>query len=71
VIGVIAGQTDESIVREFFELFKTPWEMYRPGRKYRVVLCCGQPKQRNPADVLLPACEQKTDFDAERKIQIQ
>jgi hypothetical protein len=38
VIGVIvkAGQT--AAVEEFFELFKTPWEFYRPGRTYDVVV---------------------------------
>jgi hypothetical protein len=26
------------VVEEFFELFKTPWELYRPGRMYDVVV---------------------------------
>ena len=26
------------MVEEFFELFKTPWELYRPGRVYDVVI---------------------------------
>ena len=29
------------MVREFFELFKTPWEVYESGRPYDVVLCAG------------------------------
>lgn len=38
MIGVLpkAGQTE--VVEEFFELFKTPWELYRPGRIYNVVI---------------------------------
>ena len=28
-------------MEEFFELFKTPWEMYRPGRAYDVVVATG------------------------------
>src|SRR5689334_9186454 len=39
MIGVIANPEDETVVREFFELFKTPWEWYQRGREYEVVLC--------------------------------
>jgi len=38
VIGVIARVDEVPIVEEFFELFKTPWEFYRPGRRYDVVV---------------------------------
>ncbi len=38
MIGVIADAADHEIVREFFELFKTPWELYREGRQYEVLL---------------------------------
>lgn len=39
MIGVIARPLDHDVVREFFELFKTPWEFRRAGRSYDVVLC--------------------------------
>src|SRR6266487_6658249 len=39
MLGVIASPAEEHIVREFFELFKTPWEFYRPDGRYDVVLC--------------------------------
>jgi len=38
LIGVICGKHDEEIVREFFELFKTPWEFYENARIYEVIL---------------------------------
>jgi hypothetical protein len=38
VIGVIPRAGQQAVVEEFFELFKTPWEYYRPGRSYDVVL---------------------------------
>lgn len=41
MIGVIANPSDSPVVQEFFELFKTPWEFYRSGRTYDVVLCSG------------------------------
>ena len=40
MIGVIADDADRLVVREFFELFKTPWEPYSSNRKYDVVLLC-------------------------------
>jgi hypothetical protein len=39
VIGVLADPAEEPVIREFFELFKTPWEFYRPGACYGAVLC--------------------------------
>jgi hypothetical protein len=39
MIGVLAGASDEAIVAELFELFKTPWEFYRSGHSYDAVLC--------------------------------
>jgi len=42
MIGVIAQQEDHEIVSEFFELFKTPWEYWRPQQTYDVVLCAAE-----------------------------
>lgn len=38
IIGVIAHAEEAEQVREFFELFKTPWEWYRPDSQYDVVV---------------------------------
>ena len=38
VIGVACNQGERELVREFFELFKTPWEFYRPVCTYPVVV---------------------------------
>jgi hypothetical protein len=38
MIGVLARTGEMPAVAEFFELFKTPWEPYRLGRSYDVVL---------------------------------
>ncbi len=43
MIGVVADPGEHVAVREFFELFKTPWEFYREGRDYEVLLCSGEP----------------------------
>jgi peptidoglycan/xylan/chitin deacetylase (PgdA/CDA1 family) len=39
MMGIIANPAEDSVVREFFELFKTPWEYVRRDRQYDVVLC--------------------------------
>lgn len=38
MIGVIPKRHQIPVVEEFFELFKTPWEFYQPGRRYDVVI---------------------------------
>ena len=40
-IGVVADPAEHPAIREFFELFKTPWEFYRSDRSYEVVVCAG------------------------------
>ena len=42
MIGVIANLEEEELVREFFELFKTPWEWFREEGSYEVVLMTGE-----------------------------
>jgi len=44
MIGVVADPSDRAVIREFFELFKTPWEFYESGRRYDVLLCAGTPE---------------------------
>jgi peptidoglycan/xylan/chitin deacetylase (PgdA/CDA1 family) len=39
MIGVVADEADQEVAEEFFELFKTPWELWRSDRHYEVVLC--------------------------------
>lgn len=38
MIGVICNQHEEPAVREFFELFKSPWAMFDPSGSYDVVI---------------------------------
>ena len=38
MIGVASKPGQAALVEEFFELFKTPWEFYVPGRTYDVVV---------------------------------
>jgi hypothetical protein len=41
MIGVIVDSRDAAAAEELFELFKTPWERYVPGRSYDAVILAG------------------------------
>jgi peptidoglycan/xylan/chitin deacetylase (PgdA/CDA1 family) len=69
MIGVIADPVDHPVVREFFELFKTPWEFHRKDRQYDVVLCAGDCPFGGTANLFLLYAGKKTHFDEQQKIQ--
>src|SRR5208283_2851387 len=69
MIGVIADSTEREIVCEFFELFKTPWEFYRSGRRYEAVLCAGDGQPDETATLVLFYAGGETAFDRDHKIQ--
>lgn len=69
MIGVIADPTEQDVVREFFELFKTPWEFYRRDRRYEILLCAGDDQFDRAAKVVLCYAGRKMHFDAEQKTQ--
>ena len=70
MIGVIADAAEHEIVREFFELFKTPWEFYRAGRRYDVVLSSGRGQSDDVARLTIHYGSTKSYFDDKHKIQI-
>lgn len=69
MIGVIADSAEHDVVREFFELFKTPWEFYRADRRYDVLLCSGTSQIDAAAKLIVCFAGKKVHFDDERKIQ--
>src|ERR1700722_13993559 len=69
MIGVIADPAEHDVIREFFELFKTPWEFHRRGRQYEVLLCAGDVQFDSTAKLLLFYAGRKTHFDDQRQIQ--
>ena len=72
MIGVIANQSNEGAVREFFELFKTPWEFYRDGVRYDVVLCQGDYDFDGlAAKLLLIYGSDETSFDLRQQVHIK
>ena len=53
MIGVVAHDAARAVIREFFELFKTPWEFCRPGIAYDVLLCSGSEFVDNSAQLVV------------------
>ena len=71
MIGVIANKIEHSVVAEFFELFKTPWEFWRPGTRYDVLLCSNSPVPDNDARLVLLYGSQQQEFDRRRGMKTQ
>src|ERR1700752_5197743 len=68
VIGVIADPAEHDVVREFFELFKTPWEFYRKDAHYDALLCSGEAEFDCGAKPVLCYSGRSTHFDIERNV---
>jgi len=71
MIGVIANGVEHSTIVEFFELFKTPWEFWRPGSRYDVLLCSNSTVPENDARLLLLYSSQQQAFERCRGIKTQ
>jgi hypothetical protein len=70
MIGVIADSSERTVISEFFELFKTPWEFYRNDRVYDVLLCAGDAAfKENTAKLILIYASQKLTFDGDERIE--
>jgi hypothetical protein len=66
VIGVRANPGEEDVVREFFELFKTPWEFSRDDRRYEVLLSTtAEPVRKGAARLVVVFSGEQTPFDDE------
>lgn len=65
MIGVSVDDGDLWVAREFFELFKTPWERVSPSRKYRAVLCTNGCTANFDADVILNYSSRQEACDRE------
>ncbi len=73
MIGVLAIPEEEALVREFFQLFKTPWEFYRPGERYDAMLCASE-ELLSVSDVVTELIiiygGREQQFDHEEKIAV-
>jgi hypothetical protein len=65
MIGVIAKPGQTAAVEEFFQLFKTPWESYREGRSYDVVITAAEEVPHVDAVLLIVFGSNPTSADAQ------
>lgn len=70
MIAVLAKDTERPVVKEFFELFKTPWEFYQSHRDYDVLIASGNQKPNSSARLVLIFGSEETTFDREHGTQI-
>jgi hypothetical protein len=71
MIGVAVQSTEQETVREFFELFKTPWEFYQPVRTYDVLLCTHDECSDAKAKLKLIYRGERTSFDVAHDFKTQ
>lgn len=65
MIGVVSKPGEIPVVQEFFQLFKTPWEFFRPGRSYDVVIATTAIVPEVDAKLLLIYRSEFTSSDAD------
>ncbi len=65
MIGVIAKDSESAVVEEFFELFKTPWELYDCDKVYDIVITSGYYGSELDAQLVLVYGSDKIEVDDE------
>jgi len=69
MIGVICNPEQRPVAEEFFQLFKTPWEFYRPGEAYDVILTTAARPPEGDAKLVLifgsevKSCDRTADLE--------
>jgi peptidoglycan/xylan/chitin deacetylase (PgdA/CDA1 family) len=53
MISVLASEADQPVVREFFELFKTPWRFHAADAPAKILLCAGREVPANDAALVI------------------
>ncbi len=69
MIGVISRPDELATVEEFFQLFKTPWEMFRPGNSYDVLLITTDEIPQAHARLVLLFGSETKDSDDQMKVR--
>jgi len=71
LIGVLARPEQLTVVEEFFQLFKTPWELFRPGVAYEVVIATVAELPEVTAKLLVVSGSQPRPIDEQLGIKTQ
>jgi hypothetical protein len=68
MIGVISKPSQRTVVEEFFQLFKTPWEFFQEGRSYDVFVATTNDVPNAGAKLLVVYGTDNGAFDAQAGI---
>src|SRR5450631_3700061 len=68
MIAVHANEPERTVVAEFFELFKTPWEFFHEGSQAEVVICSRTKIPETNARLVLIYGGEPNPFDVEKGI---
>lgn len=71
MIGVISSEREEGVVREFFELFKTPWEFCTSGHSYDVAISTRNESTEWKAKLVLVYSSETGAFDSEKNLIVE
>lgn len=71
MIGVQAKEDESGIIREFFELFKVPWEFRRENREYPVILSTQDDFPAQDAKLFILYQSRRTVFDSKNEIGVK
>jgi len=71
MIGVAVPPSQQEAAREFFELWKTPWESCRDGGQYDVLICTGTPPRPASAPLVLAFSGTPTGVDEENRLAVR
>lgn len=71
MIGVAVHPTEQAVVAEFFELFKTTWEFYQSNGSYDVLICTRKQVPPNAAQLVLLYGAEPTEPDAEAGLLVK
>ncbi len=63
MISVLASEADHPVVREFFELFKTPWRFYEADAPASILLCACCEVPANTAALVIIFAGEAIRFD--------
>jgi hypothetical protein len=65
MISVLAHEASRPVIREFFELFKTPWRFQAANEPARVLLCAGVEAPANDAALVIVFAGERLSDDQE------
>jgi hypothetical protein len=71
MIGVAVHPTEQDVVAEFFELFKTPWEFHRNDGRYDVLVCTRTQVPLNAAKLVLLYSAEAVESDADAGLSVK